>query len=196
MVKIGAVQGRFQGLHYGHMEFLLQAKKRCEFLIVGITNYDLTADFLREDASLARFHRQANPFTYFERMVMIRDSLVEAGVDLGQFVVVPFPIESPEKIANFVPEDVTFFQTIYDSWGTYKVQLLRDLGYQVEVMWTRTDAQRFSSGTQVRQWMVEGKDWKSLVPPAVARYVEQHGLTERIQRLEQKHALEGVGAGQ
>ncbi len=40
MVEIGAVQGRFQGLHIGHMEFLLEAKKRCRFLFIGVSNYD------------------------------------------------------------------------------------------------------------------------------------------------------------
>ena len=187
MIKIGAVQGRFQGLHYGHMEFLLEAKKRCNFLIVGVTNYDLTSQSLREDASLARFQIQANPFTYFERMIMIRNSLQEAGIPLDAFAVVPFPIDDPEKISNFVPQEVTFFQTIYDSWGEHKVKVLQQLGYSVQVMWRRTDDQRFSSGTQVRQWMVQDKPWQTLVPPAVVRYIQEHGLVERMKQLEKDH---------
>ena len=86
----------------------------------------------------------------------------------------------PEKIANFVPQDVVFFQTIYDEWGRKKAETLRSLGYRVEVMWERTDEQRFSSGTQVRERMARGGEWESLMPKAAARYIKQHRLTERV----------------
>ena len=92
MVEIGAVQGRFQGLHLGHMEFLLEAKKRCQFLIIGITNYDIHSQYISDDAKLNRFRSASNPFTFFERMMMITASMVEAGIPRDQFTVVPFPI--------------------------------------------------------------------------------------------------------
>ena len=38
-MKTGVIHGRFQGLHNGHMEYLLTAKKRCDFLVIGITNF-------------------------------------------------------------------------------------------------------------------------------------------------------------
>lgn len=180
MVAIGAVQGRFQGLHMGHMEFLLEAKKRCQFLIIGVTNYDIHSQYIKNDAKLNRFQEQANPFTYFERLMMITESMVEAGVPREEFTIVPFPIEVPEKIPNFVPEDVVFFQTIYDQWGRNKVEQLQKMGYQTEVMWERTDADRLTSGTQVRKLMQEGGDWESLMPKAAAKYVKEHHLEKSV----------------
>lgn len=181
MVEIGAVQGRFQGLHMGHMEFLLEAKKRCRFLIIGVTNYDIHSQYISDDAKLNRFRSASNPFTFFERMMMITGSMVEAGVPREEFTVVPFPIESPERIPNFVPDEVVFFQTIYDQWGHQKVASLRKMGYAVEVMWERTDADRLTSGTEVRQLMRQGGNWESLVPPAAAKYIHQHGLQQRLE---------------
>ena len=134
MVETGAVQGRFQGLHLGHMEFLLEAKKRCKFLVIGVTNYDIHSKYISDTASMNRFRSQANPFTFFERMMMITESMVEAGVARDEFVVVPFPIEAPERISNFVPDNVVFFQTIYDQWGHSKVETLQKAGYQVQVL--------------------------------------------------------------
>lgn len=182
MVAIGAVQGRFQGLHMGHMEFLLEAKKRCQFLIIGVTNYDIHSQYIKNDAKLNRFQEQANPFTYFERLMMITESMVEAGVPREEFTIVPFPIEVPEKIPNFVPEDVVFFQTIYDQWGRNKVEQLQKMGYQTEVMWERTDADRLTSGTQVRKLMQEGGDWERLMPKAAAKYVKEHHLEKKVCR--------------
>lgn len=182
MVETGAVQGRFQGLHMGHMEFLLEAKKRCRFLIIGITNYDIHSGYISDRAQMNRFRTDANPFTFYERMMMITESMAEAGIAREEFTVVPFPIEMPEKISNFVPQDVVFFQTIYDEWGRKKADALRELGYQVEIMWERSDEQRFSSGTQVRERMAQGGEWKPLMPKAAARYIEQHHLTERVKK--------------
>ncbi len=178
--KTGAVQGRFQGLHLGHMEFLLEAKKRCDFLIVGVTNYDIHSRFLSQEAGMGRFRPQSNPFTFYERMMMIRLSLVEAGVPLEEFTVVPFPIEQPEKICQFVPDDVTFFQTVYDQWGESKLETLRGLGYDAQVMWVRREEDRFTSGTQVREKMAAGEPWEQLVPPAAARFIRENGLDQRL----------------
>jgi nicotinamide-nucleotide adenylyltransferase len=36
------------------------------------------------------------------------------------------------------------------------------------------------SGTAIRRLMVEGGDWKALVPPAVARFIEEMGGVERL----------------
>lgn len=180
--KTGAVQGRFQGLHMGHMEFLLEAKKRCDFLVVGITNYDIHSRFLSQEAGLGRFRPQSNPFTFYERMMMIRLSLQEAGVPLEEFTIVPFPIEQPEKISQFVPEGVTFFQTVYDQWGQDKLETLRRLGYETEVMWVRREEDRFTSGTQVRERMAAGEPWEELVPPAAARFIRENGLDLRLRQ--------------
>lgn len=182
--EIGAVQGRFQGLHLGHLEFLLEAKKRCEFLIVGITNHDIRSASISESASTNRFLSSANPFTYFERSQMIRAALKEVGIPLSEYCISPFPIESPEKIFNYLPTSAVCLQTIYDKWGEEKLCCLQDLGYQTEIMWRRNPSERFTSGTQVRKMMVENGDWQSLVPPSVRKYIIDNDLCSRVKSLQ------------
>ena len=61
-VKIGVIHGRFQGLHLGHIEYLLEGKKRCKFLYIGVTNPDpnLTKENINDTK---RSMPEENPFT-------------------------------------------------------------------------------------------------------------------------------------
>lgn len=180
--EIGVIHGRFQMLHKGHMEYLLEAKKRCDYLIIGICNpeYKLT----KFDAACPhRSEESSNPLSYYERMEMIKGALLDEGVDRNEFDIVPFPINFPETIFNYAPSDAVYFITIYDEWGERKKELLEKLGCSVEVMWRRTDAERFTSGTEVRKRIAMGEDWKKLVPQYVYNYIINHHIDERIKRV-------------
>lgn len=177
MDKIGVIHGRFQMLHKGHMEYLLAGMNRCERLIIGICNPDST--LMKYDA--ANPHRataSANPLTYFERYEMIKGALLESGA--GSFDIVPFPINYPELIHNYTPIEAKYYVTIYDQWGEKKKRLLEELGCDVDVMWTRTDNERFTSGTEVRQKIINGEEWSDLVPPFVYRYTIEHEIDKRL----------------
>lgn len=174
MVKTGVIHGRFQGLHNGHMEYLLEAKKRCDFLVIGITNFlgnAVDSEISRIDDH--RLSEEGNPFSFYERMEMISGAMLEAGVPKEKFTIVPFPIENPEQIKNFVPRDAVFFMTIYDEWGKEKKKRLQELGFDVEVMWERTENQKPISGSLVRERIKNGSEWKSLVPPFVYNYITE-----------------------
>lgn len=174
---IGVIHGRFQGLHLGHMEYLLAGKSRCNFLFIGITHCDVDGLTLPVDH---RNQAMANPFTYYERMFMVRLALREAGIPLSEFAIIPFPIETPEKIKLYAPPSARYFLTIYDNWGRQKLALLRSLGLETEVMWERDNASRLASGTEVRRRITQGEEWRHLVPPAVYQYIIENGLDQRI----------------
>ena len=141
MDRLGVIHGRFQPLHYGHMEYLLAGKSRCEHLIIGISNPD--EDSTRYNAaSPHRSTAEANPCTYYERCRMIECALQEAGVPREEFTVVPFPVNVPERLFQYAPRDAKYYMTVYDDWGREKLALFTSLGLDVEVMWTRTDAER------------------------------------------------------
>lgn len=179
---VGVIHGRFQMLHNGHMEYLLAGKERCDYLIVGISN---------PDASLMKFsaanpHRSAagaNPLTFYERFQMIRGALLEAGVPREEFDIVPFPINYPELLLNYVPWDAKFYMTIYDEWSEEKKRSLEALGCAVEVMWRRSNEEKEISGTEVREAIVRGEAWRHLVPPSVYAFAQKAGLEERIRAL-------------
>ena len=117
--EIGVIHGRFQILHNDHIKYLMAGKDLCKYLVVGITNPDplLTRD---SDANPHRSKPLANPLTYFERYLMTQAALLEQGLSLTEFSIVPFPINVPELIKYYVPLDAIFFLTIYDDWGRQK----------------------------------------------------------------------------
>lgn len=178
--QLGVIHGRFQGLHLGHMEYLLEGKKRCEHLFIGITNYDLNEKKEIDSYNPTRTKKSSNPFTYFERYMMLKLGLLEYGVKQEEFDIVPFPIESPKRIINFVPKDATFFVTIYDKWGEHKEEILSGQGLKTEIMWIRDNNSRITSGTEIRQLIANGGEWENLVPKSVYNYITKNGLDKRI----------------
>jgi len=179
---IGVIHGKFQMLHLGHMEYLLAGKNRCDYLYIGITNPDtnLTSD---NENDLNRSKLSSNPFTYYERMEMIRDAMLENGVNRTEFEIVPFPINYPKLINNYVPMSAVFFVTIYDKWGEHKLETLNRLGVKTDLMWVRDMSERLTSGTEVRTLIANDGEWTHLVPKSVSTYVKERKLIERIKTL-------------
>ena len=100
--RYGMIHGRFQPFHLGHVTYLRAALERCQTLIVGITNPDPAT--IREEAEASHRHRDdANPYSFFQRQTMIRETLLDEGVDLRRVVFVPFPINFPERWQHYVP---------------------------------------------------------------------------------------------
>lgn len=175
---IGVVNGRFQPLHHGHMEYIFEAKKLCQKLIVGITNPD-TDSFAVSKANPHRSTSEGNPFTYYERMEMIRDTLIDSGLDFSTFDVVPFPINSPKLIHCYVPKKATIFFTVYDSWGADKIGRLKHNGFATKTLWERSPDAKITTGSEIRNRIAHDKEWGHLVPSAVYRYITERELTNR-----------------
>ena len=165
------IHGRFQPFHNGHLEYALLALERCERLIVGITNPD-PAQTAEEETSSHRHKPDANPYTFFERQMMIRDSLIEAGVDAERLVFIPFPVNLPDRWRYYVPDDAVQYLRVFSDWEEAKVDRLREYGYEVETL--QPGAAKQVEATEVRRRLAAGEDWQELVPPAVARFLAQH----------------------
>jgi cytidyltransferase-like protein len=170
----GIVLGRFQPLHLGHLEYLEAARARCDRLFVGITNPDPQAR-IPHAADPARSLPENNPFSYLERLLMIEAALLAAGWPAASFCLVPAPINQPERLAAYLPgpREARCFLTIYDGWGETKAAELAALGYTVEVLWRRDHTQRLTSGAAIRAAIRTGRDWRHLVPPAVAERLDR-----------------------
>ena len=175
-VDVATVHGRFQGLHWGHMEYLTEAKKRCNHLFVGITHYLINTFSPADKAYPTRYLSTSNPFSYFDRYIMLKNSLIEYGLKQSEFDIIPFPIENTDLLLQFIPPKAKHYMTIYDQWGCHKYKLLTELGLDVEVMWIRDNSERFSSGTEVRRRIRENEEWESLVPPAVYKYIRDNDI--------------------
>jgi nicotinamide-nucleotide adenylyltransferase len=182
MIETGVIHGRFQVLHNDHLKYLLAGKERCRHLVVGITNPDPT--LTREDpADPNRSQVLSNPLTYFERYVMVRETLNQAGLTDAAFSVVPFPINVPELYRYYVPVAATFFLTIYDDWGRKKRERFLKLGLTTEILWERPSHEKGLSGADIRQRMTERRAWEHLVPESTQRLVKKWEIPGRLRKL-------------
>lgn len=159
----GCVHGRFQPFHREHLEYVLSARERCRRLLVGVTNPDPTW-VIPEAANAHRHEAGANPFTYFERALMVRDSLLGEGLKAWEFVVTPFPIQEPGLCHHYVPEGAVHFVRVYSGWEEEKVRRLRAHGFVVEVL--DPGKEKTISGAEVRRRIRSGHAWEHLVTTA------------------------------
>lgn len=182
MTKVleGSVHGRFQPFHNEHLDYVLEAKRRCEFLYIGVTKFDI----LPAELTHLGGHRdepQNNPLTYYERLKAISRSLLDAGMPAEEFTFVPFPIENPSSLGVFLPTSVVCFTTICDEWNLKKIAVLEKHGYPVDVLWRRD---KKITGTEVRELLASGDDrWRGLVPDGTARVIADFDIAARIREL-------------
>lgn len=167
----GCISGRFQPFHAEHLAYAIGALARCDVLYVGITNPD--SDSVQADeASDHRHTDEANPYPFHLRSEMVRRALLEAGVPPERFRIVPLPLHHGQRIQAYVPRDAVHWITVYDEepWGERKLVLLREAGYQAEILWRRP--KKGITSTQVRGLLAHGEDLGDLVPPAVKALLE------------------------
>jgi len=178
MDNVGVIHGRFQMLHKGHMEYLLDVKKRCEYLIIGIANPDVTLT-KHTDFAPHRSTSTANPLTYYERFQMIKHSMINAGVNRNEFDVVPFPINFPDILFNYVPKEATFYITMYSDWDKEKKQMLEKFGCKIGII----HGERTASGTQIRNCIINDEPWNHLVPSYVYDFIITNGIDNRMKQV-------------
>jgi len=180
---VASVHGRFQPLHNGHMEYIEAALERSDFLYIGITQHVLHR--LTQVDSADALHRvlpQSNPLTYFERATIIEAVLTDAAVPRERFAILPFPIEDPLELHEFLPQTIPVLTTTYDAWNVAKIEKLQSQGYEVINLWTRSTKEVV--GHQIRQLIRAGDPaWREQVPGASVPLLEEYGIAERLQTL-------------
>ena len=165
----GLVVGRFQPLHFGHMEYIDAALRKSTRLYIGITHPD-KAKFFYHEADTHRSQPQANPFDYEARHRMVVELMHDLRIGPDEFEVVPIRLDQPLDCRAQVPLGTIAYITIYDNWGEVKRQLFESMGFRVEVLWRRRET--ITRGHVVRARIREGQEWHHLVPPSTVRVVQ------------------------
>jgi cytidyltransferase-like protein len=168
------IHGRFQPFHNGHLEYMRGAAERSDEVLVGITNPDPMRIRPEPDDPL-RHLPESNPYSYFERLLMVKAAAADLRLDPSNVHVIPFPVNEPGLWPAYVPAGVTQYLRLFSEWGGTKLERLRAAGYEVVVL--DPGIEKDVSGADVRAALREGRDWEALVPPGVARVI--HGL-ERV----------------
>lgn len=176
----GSVHGRFQGLHLDHEEYILEAMSRCRHLFVGIARPDRQRRVHR-DSPPHRADPANNPFSYYEREQMIRGCLLGAGYQESDFSVHPFPIDQPERIAEYLPPpgEISLYVTAYSDWSRTKADILSRLGWRVELL-TKSQPDRRATGEELRQRLQTGSDISKLVSPGVLAAIRRLNLDQKL----------------
>src|ERR1700735_1096255 len=91
---LAVVCGKFEPFHREHLDYVQAALEVADRIIIGITNPD-TSYVRHEDLDPVRSTAEANVATYYERYLMVKGSLADAGISLARFDIVPFPINTP-----------------------------------------------------------------------------------------------------
>lgn len=165
MVKRGLFVGRFQPFHLGHIKAINHIFEKVDELVIviGSAQYSHTVD---------------DPFTAGERLVMIREALKEAKLDLVRVWVVPVPdvhlhMMWVSAVEGYTPD----FGVVYSNEPLTR-RLFKESGYKVESI--RFFKRKAYSSTEVRRRILDGESWEELVPKSVAKFI---GEIDGINRL-------------
>jgi nicotinamide mononucleotide adenylyltransferase len=119
-----------------------------------------------------------NPLTYSERISIIAQALRDERIGSERFGFVPFPIEHPQKLKQFLSSSVICFTTVCEPWNREKIEVLKKEGYPVEILWER---EKKITGSFIREQILNRQtDWKALVPRATLHAVEHLDLFKRL----------------
>lgn len=179
MVDIGVIVGRFQVFHKGHLEYAIEAKKRCKYLVVGVTNYD-ESTFSYEGTAPHRNQKIANPLNYYERYKMIEAILSKEPSLRYNYMIVPFPLHQPRLIREYVPQDAVVYMTLFDQWSIEKRKKIESANYKVEVLWSDMENERLITASKIRKSISCGEEWQQYVPIEGVEYMLQANIVEKI----------------
>ena len=160
--------GRFQPLHMGHVYALREVFTREQQVLIVIGSAQ--ACFTPED-----------PFTTGERIEMLQAVLEAEGIPCSRYMIIPVPdVHNYFLWVDHVTRYVPPFGVVYT--GSEVVhRLFSERNYPVEeIKLYRRDT---LSGTEVRRRMLQGKEWKDLVPREVRRIIERIDGVQRIRRI-------------
>ncbi len=171
-VKQGSVHGRFQPFHNGHLDYVLEAFNHADFIWVGLTQIFVPRSDQRNEASRER--ATSNPLSFRERYDLVEAALIDAGIARHRFRITPFPIESPERLREFIPEECLCFTTLVNEWNDEKVKRLNENGFPTKILGLSVpDNMRVTSGTEIRRLIrADDPSWARFVPPRVAEIID------------------------
>jgi nicotinamide-nucleotide adenylyltransferase len=155
--------GRFQPYHDGHHQMVGDIVSEVDELVLGI-------------GSAGHSHTTRNPFTAGERVMMVTKSVAE--FDLTTYVV---PIEDLDRNSVWVSHVRSMAPTFDVAYSNNPlvIQLFEEAG--VEVRQSPMFNRDVLEGAELRERMIEDREWQHLVPDPVVDVIDEIDGIRRIQ---------------
>jgi len=160
--------GRVQPFHLGHLEILRRSLRSQECPHVnGIVCHD---DAVLDDGSASKHTRCYNPFTPWERYIMVRTCLTELGFQSRvESVFIPYLWPSDwGRTKLYLPDRFVMCTTNKDREDSAKVEAWDALGWRSLVI-DMSDVDVLSS-TTFRHAVLDGRDWREFVHESIHDY--------------------------
>lgn len=160
--------GRYQPFHKGHYEALRQLLNEFDEVIVAI-------------GSAQEGYTCKNPFTAGERWEMVYRVVVKNNL-VGRAWIIPVPdINMPPAWTTYLLS-VSPRVDVVASGNPQILYLYKWLGFKTREI-RLVEPERYH-GTRIRNLMLTGSDeWRELVPPEVAEFIDEVKGVERVRRL-------------
>lgn len=155
MTDRGLFLGRFQPLHLGHLDVVRRLARQHAEVVVAIGSAQVS-------------HTPSNPFTAGERLEMAFEAFRDAG--LTNVMAIPLPDVGRNSVwVSHVKSYVPAFSALYTN-NPLMTRLFKEAG--IKVLPAPFHERDQYEGTRIRRTMIEGGDWRALVPPAAARVID------------------------
>lgn len=171
----GILIGRMQPVHNGHIQVIESILDEVDEIIIGIGSAQLS-------------HSLKDPFTAGERVVMMNQALADIGVDSSRYYIIPMQdINFNALWVSHVKILTPPFSVVYSGNPLVK-QLFAEEGYEVKQppLYDRLNL----SGTEVRNRIIEDKNWQELVPDATVKLINEINGDKRLKNLSIKEISE------
>ena len=162
----GLLIGRFQPFHLGHLDAVLFGLSRAEnlFICIGSSN---------------KSNERKNPFSAKERREMIITSIEPSIADRIKIFDVP-DVGDHEKWTFEIDKTVPKYDIVFTN-DEFTRTLFEKRKIRV-VSVVLKDREKFS-GTNIRNLITEGKDWRDLVPQGTRNVLDNINAKQRLQNL-------------
>ena len=162
----GLLVGRFQPFHLGHLDAVLFGLSRTENLFIGV-------------GSSNKFNEKKNPFSAEERKEMIISS-IESSM-LGRVKIFEIPdVDNHEKWTFEIDQIVPKYDVVFTNDEFTKTLFKKRQTNVIPVV--LKEREKFS-GTNIRQLIIDDKNWQDLVPQGTRKVLDKLNANERLKNL-------------
>ena len=162
----GLLIGRFQPFHLGHLDAVLFGLSRTENLFIGI-------------GSSNKSNESRNPFSAKERREMITSSIEPSMIERIKIFDIP-DVGDHEKWAFEIDKIVPKYDVVFtNDEFTQTLFEKREMNVVPVIL---KDREKFS-GTNVRQLIIDDKNWQDLVPRGTRKVLDKINAIERLKNL-------------